>query len=297
MIDAVNLPSPNPGDEADCAALAMLNGNLSGTLFDLNREQLSFGRLPENDCQLLEANVSRRHFQIIRDGDSYLLKDNRSTNGTFLNNIKLEGVSPLGKGDIIRAGTALLKFIPAGDAERGIYARLKSKTIIDEQTGCFSKGYLLSVLDAMAGESAITGQLFCLLLLDIDNFAALNEVHGKAATDYVLAEISRLIPRNGTRQTDVFARHGSNNFALLLTGTPLTNAKQVAERLRKLIKEREFCYEQQRLEISLSIGIAQYSKETGSGLDLLKRTEYVLHQARKAGGDRVSLHNASSFGG
>lgn len=286
-------PNPNP----DGAALALLNGNLSGTLFDLNRDLLSFGRLPENDCQLLEANVSRRHFQIIRDGDGYLLKDNRSTNGTFLNNAKVERPSPLGKGDIIRAGTALLKFIPAGDPERGIYAKLKSKLIIDEQTGCFSKGYLLSVLEAMTKESAITGQAFCLLLLEIDDFAGLNQDRGKAAADYVLVEISRLIPRNGVRQSDIFTRHDGNDFALLLADTPLTPAKQVAERLRKLIKEREFCYEQQRLEISLSIGIAQYGKETGSGGDLLKRAEYALHQARKAGGDRVSLYNASSFGG
>ena len=288
--------SPLPPGLEGPAALVMLNGPLSGTLFDLKRDMLSFGRLPENDVQLLEGNISRRHFQVFREGDSFLLKDSRSTNGTFLNNSKLEKATLLSKGDIIRAGAALLKFIPAGDPERAIYAKLKSKPILDELTGCYGKGYFLSALDALTKESTLSDRIFCLLLMDIDDFAALNETHGKEAGDYVLAEIARLIPRNGIRQNDIFARYGGGDFGLLLLDAPLSSSKQVAERLRKLIKEREFCHGQKRVEVSFSIGVAQISKEIATGSDLLKRAEFALHQARKAGGDRVNLHNASNYG-
>lgn len=290
----VGVPPPSGGK--GFAALVMLNGNLSGTLFELDHEVVSFGRLPENDVQLAEGNVSRRHFQIVSDGDKYFLKDNRSTNGTYLNSAKLEGVTELGRGDIIRAGPTLLKFLPAGDPERDIYGRLKAKTIIDEQTGCYSKTYLLSVLEVLAKESAITGQPFSLLLLGIDGYGEMVAGSGQEAADSVVTELARLLPRNGIRQSDIFARLGEEDFALILAGATLAAAKQVAERLRKLIKEREFHHNQARIEVRLTIAVAQFGKEIASGGDFFKRTEFTLYQARKAGGDRVSLFGASSFG-
>ena len=130
MRDSDTIPFSHLGDnhlsediESRPAALEVLNGDQQGTIYTLDRIMMTGGRLPESEIYIEDQQLSRRHFQIVHDGASYYLRDARSTNGTFLNERKLDSDSVLINGDVIRVGKTRIKFISGNDPER---AKLES---------------------------------------------------------------------------------------------------------------------------------------------------------------------------
>jgi DNA-binding NtrC family response regulator len=90
--------------------LAVLDGANKGKKIDLNRPVTRVGKREANDLVIEEKTVSRNHFEIVQTEDSYLLKDLESTNGTYINDIRVKEAY-LTPGDIIRVGTVRIEFI------------------------------------------------------------------------------------------------------------------------------------------------------------------------------------------
>ena len=85
-------------------------GSPNETVYKIDSETVSAGRLPSNDLPLLDASVSRNHFVIKKELDGYYLYDNGSSNGTILNNKKVQGRTRLHDQDEITAGSVVLIF-------------------------------------------------------------------------------------------------------------------------------------------------------------------------------------------
>src|SRR5262245_30809527 len=90
--------------------LIVLNGTNKGKKLDLSRPVTKIGKKEDNDLVLDEKTVSRNHVEIVQTEDSYLLKDLGSTNGTYINDIRVKEAY-LTPGDIIRLGTVRVEFI------------------------------------------------------------------------------------------------------------------------------------------------------------------------------------------
>lgn len=130
-----------------------------------------------------------------------------------------------------------------------------------------------------------TGRPAALVLLDVDNFKSINDRYGHVTGDAVLKRIATLL-RESVRDTDLPARWGGDEFALLLVDTTLPRAIEVAERVRRDAAALRFDAEP-GLSCTLSIGVAAASPEIAT-LDAWARvTDAALYRAKAAGRDRV----------
>lgn len=123
-------------------------------------------------------------------------------------------------------------------------------------------------------------------MLDIDHFKRVNDSHGHVAGDMVLTAFAETISQT-IRPKDVFARLGGEEFAVLLTGT-LSDASEMAERLRLAVAAMRVATPQGELSITVSLGCAT----ARIGEDLLRVADAALYVAKHTGRNRV--HKAAS---
>lgn len=125
-----------------------------------------------------------------------------------------------------------------------------------------------------------------LVMLDIDRFKAINDSYGHAAGDAAIKALARVL-RETVRETDVAARIGGEEFALLLPETTAAQAAALAERLRQKLAAIRVLVERAELRFTASFGVAECD-EQASNLDaLLSRADAALYQAKQQGRDRV----------
>jgi two-component system cell cycle response regulator len=275
------------------AALLVVGGDLNGTIFDIVQSEVTAGRNPDNTIPLEFNGISRYHFKVLsKDGYTHFVQDAGSRNGTFVNNKKIEGQVQLNKGDMIKLGSIALKYLPKGDPERLTYDKLQHEANTDKHTGCYNKGYFNSALDLEVKKSKVTGNPLSLIVFDLDHFKNLNDGYGHDAGDFVLSDMAAIIRSNGVRDQDVFARYGGEEFVILLPKTNLKQAFEIAERLRKLVEGHEFIYDEKRLPVTASIGVADYRQGVATGTDLFKRADEAVYKSKQGGRNQVNFYRA-----
>jgi two-component system cell cycle response regulator len=274
------------------ACFLVVGGELNGTIFDLIDGETIVGRNPDCTIPLEFQGVSRQHFKAVLKGDVCQVSDMGSSNGTFINNTKIEGAVPLKKGDTVKLGSIALKYLPKGDTERLTYDKLQEEANTDGLTKCYNKMYFNNKLDLEVKKSKVTGQPLSLIIFDLDHFKKLNDNYGHDAGDYVLKEKAQLLRDNGIRKGDVFARYGGEEFVVLLPNTNLKQAFEIAERLRKLVEQFEFTYDGKRLPVTASIGVADYRQGVNTGTDLFKRADSAVYKSKEGGRNQVNFYKA-----
>lgn len=126
-----------------------------------------------------------------------------------------------------------------------------------------------------------------LMMLDIDHFKQVNDSYGHLSGDQVLKVLSQ-VSQSVNRNTDVLARLGGEEFAVFMPDTPLTEALEVAERLRLALANTAIALpEGAHIHITVSIGVTCSRAEDSHIDDLLKRADAALYQAKNSGRNRV----------
>lgn len=272
------------------AALLVIGGELNGTLFNLEGEQVTAGRNADNQIPLEFSGISRYHFKLTQhQPDKWSVEDAGSKNGTYVNNKKISQALELKKGDMIKIGSIALKFLPKGDPERLTYDKLNHEANTDQFTGCYNKTFFNEKISLEVKKSKVTGTPLSLIIFDLDHFKHLNDTEGHDAGDYVLKDLANLIRKNGVRDKDIFARYGGEEFVILLPKTNLKQAFEIAERLRKLIENHPFIYEQKKLPVTASIGVADYRQGVLTGTELFKRADKAVYKAKEGGRNQVQF--------
>jgi diguanylate cyclase (GGDEF)-like protein len=123
------------------------------------------------------------------------------------------------------------------------------------------------------------------VMLDLDHFKAVNDEHGHAAGDLVLAGVAKLL-RQTCRGRDLPARWGGEEFVLLLPHTDLEQARALAERLRLSIEATSFMIGTHRLALTASLGVAELHGESSLD-DLIAEADECLYRAKNEGRNRV----------
>lgn len=135
------------------------------------------------------------------------------------------------------------------------------------------------------------GTPLSLLLLDIDRLSAINQRHGEAAGDQVLAEVAELVHRP-LRLHDLCGRYGGEEFAVLLPGTGLEGVTVLVERLIDLLHQRRMPHAVSPVApyVTASFGAAAFDPERDHDeLSLLRRADSALYQAKLSGRDRLCV--------
>ncbi len=120
-----------------------------------------------------------------------------------------------------------------------------------------------------------------LVIIDVDKFKIINDKFGHPAGDKVLKFISKIL-RQQVRESDFLARYGGEEFVLLLPDARLTDAANVAEKLRKYVEQCNFHNGDKRVPITVSCGIARFDEED-TPESVLDRADASLYQAKASG--------------
>lgn len=118
-------------------------------------------------------------------------------------------------------------------------------------------------------------------MFDVDLFKTVNDTYGHAVGDKALIHVSKLA-QNAIRDTDVLARLGGEEFAVLLEDTTEDGAAEVAERLRAAVAESPLSLERGSLSLSVSVGVASFIPETSDELDVFVRRLLMPANVRRA---------------
>jgi diguanylate cyclase (GGDEF)-like protein len=123
---------------------------------------------------------------------------------------------------------------------------------------------------------------FTLLLLDIDHFKKINDTYGHDCGDEVLKHLTKTIKDN-VREQDIFARHGGEEFTLLLRHSDSTSGYTIAEKLRRLVESLEIQTHEHIINITVSIGLVQFSKDIKEFDGLVNLADKALYEAKENG--------------
>ncbi len=188
-------------------------------------------------------------------------------------------------GDEIDLVVTLCKESAAAIENTQICARTKDNTAADELTGLLNHRSFQERFSQEIERLSHSGEDFSLLILDLDYFKTYNDIYGHNLGDDILKEVGQLI-RNSTRGTDIGARYGGDEFAILLINTPAEGAGTVAERLRHRLQTS---MEQKGIMLTGSIGIACWRTDGVTREALIQAAGKALSTAKSAGRNRVCL--------
>ncbi|MFT3746652.1 MAG: diguanylate cyclase [Pyrinomonadaceae bacterium] len=172
-------------------------------------------------------------------------------------------------------------------------AELLEKATTDFLTGLSNKRAFDEFASSEIKRSRRYNLPACLVLLDLDHFKNVNDTFGHTAGDKVLAEIGALLKRM-TRQHDLIARVGGEEFGLLLTHTDIESGHAVAEAFRREIQQLEIQHSAINLSVTSSFGVAEL-RESDTLDSLKERADRYLYRAKDEGRNRV-VSEASSSG-
>ena len=259
---------------------------------DLGRQYLldvdietKIGRGQDNDIVLDMDNVSRFHAVVEGAEDGFVVRDNNSTNGTYVNGKEVVGKRRLDNGDLIKIGGAILKFLQGGNIERKFHEEIYKLTIVDGLTQVYNKRYLLEFLDREMARCTRYNRPLSLLLFDADHFKKVNDVHGHLAGDSVLKGLAEVVSQH-VRKEECFARYGGEEFAIIMPETTGERARIFGEKIRRMVEEHRFQYEDRRIPVTVSIGIAVMAGHEDP-LAFIAAADTQLYQAKKLGRNRV----------
>lgn len=130
------------------------------------------------------------------------------------------------------------------------------------------------------------GNVFSLLVMDIDKFKSINDDFGHIAGDNVLRDVAQLIKAT-SRASDFLARYGGEEFAYILPETKLEAAMELAEKLRKQVEDHQFMYVETRIPVTISGGVSQVSPEGDEAPHIFERADAALYRAKEGGRNRI----------
>lgn len=153
---------------------------------------------------------------------------------------------------------------------------LNRQVHIDMLTGLYNRKYFNEKLSCLKLKGLIS-----LLLIDIDNFKSINDTFGHMAGDRVLKQFAEIL-QFGTRENDLVARWGGEEFTVILFQTDPEETLKIADRIRTIVNSHHFSYEGSTFKISVSIGVASIKEGSVISKDqIIKIADQALYKAKK----------------
>ena len=268
---------PNPADALFHAA----EGNYDLLIVSLSLDNFDGLRL----CSQARSLERTRHIPILAISDA----DN---NARLLRGLEI-GVNdyllrPVDKNELLARARTQIRKRRYTDHLRDNMQNSIEAAITDALTGLYNRRYMESHLATLAEQASARAKPLALMMIDIDYFKSINDGHGHDAGDDVLREFAVRI-RKSIRGIDLACRYGGEEFVVVMPETDLGVAGMVAERIRRAIASNPFSVNsgKNRLDVTISIGLATLDAKGEQIGDVLKRADQALYRAKRDGRNRV----------
>lgn len=169
---------------------------------------------------------------------------------------------------------------------RGLVHSQRRLAIVDDLTEAYTRDFFDEAMDLHWQRTHILPTPFGVVLVDMDNLALVNEMHGYSAGDLVLAEAARRL-RGAVRPGDVVARYDSDLFMVLLPGVDQRDTTYLAERMREAVSAQRFRLGAGSIRVTASIGLATLPSDGRTPEEVVRVADQALYTAKRAGRNRV----------
>ena len=174
---------------------------------------------------------------------------------------------------------------------------LQTENITDELTGMYNRRHLERCLEKEISRAQNYNISASMLMLDLDHYKKINDLHGHQVGDQVLICIGNLL-KQATRRMDIVARYGGDEITILLPNTDEDTAWSIANRVRSLVENKspafqdEFC-KCKDVCCTVSIGAATLTGDKINSEQLLQLADAALYQAKQSGRNCVVMHEVN----
>jgi diguanylate cyclase (GGDEF)-like protein len=163
--------------------------------------------------------------------------------------------------------------------------------LLDDLTGVANRRHLLQRLTEECARSERSGEPFSLLVIDLDGFKTINDTYGHAAGDACLQHFT-LMAQTRLRPGDLLARTGGDEFCIVLPFSTLREGVMIARRVLEVCRQDAENCTGADVPIAVSIGVAQWTRETGAFPDrLIAAADHALYAAKKEGKNRYAAYD------
>ncbi len=273
--------SPVRDDRQSCL-VRIYPAGVSGSLIPLTFRRVTIGRDEDCTIEISDDFMSRTHAILELTDSGYMLTDNQSRNGTFVNDQRITS-HLLRPGDQIRVGNHIYKFLSADHVEAQYHEAVYEMMTVDALTGIYNRRYFEDAFRREVLRSQRHGRSLALLTFDIDLFKSINDQHGHLVGDEILKALCTRV-RTRVRGDEIVARVGGEEFAIVLVETTKANARQIAQTLCELIASSPLLPHYPDLRVTISVGgTFTHGLEAISDQDMIARADQQMYQAKGAG--------------
>ena len=171
------------------------------------------------------------------------------------------------------------------------FSSVKDMATYDTLTNLHNRRYFEERLAVETQKSFYGGTSLSLVMVDIDHFKKVNDTFGHTEGDKVLFETAALL-KASVRKKDTVARYGGEEFVLILPEAGLEESAVIAERVRRLVEKTFFEVGQERIRLTLSLGISNFpSHRATSKEELMEMADRALYQAKRRGRNQVCIYD------
>ncbi|MCP4217492.1 MAG: GGDEF domain-containing protein [bacterium] len=260
-----------------------------GKHFHFSLRAIGIGRDKANSISLDDEKISKRHCEVsivrYRNLEQVIVKDLRSTNGTYVNG-ELVQQAVLQSGDKIGIGDTVLLLNYNDEIEDEYHSKLFNFAAIDALTGLYNRRYIVNELENHCRIARRNNRRFGLVVIDIDNFKSINSAFGHMGGDEYLKKLAFVVNRC-LREQDICGRFGGEEFLIILPETALEGGIKLADRIRDQLEKTEVVFNGKVIRTTISVGISQFGLHGEDSDTLFATADKALERAKKTGKNKV----------
>jgi len=278
-----------PGATKRRGVFSVVGGADAGRVLSvLEGATVTLGRDADCTYPFDDASLSRVHARVMRVATEYVIRDDGSTNGTFVNDQRLERAYSLKDGDRVQLGSdTVMRFALVDEEEEKALRNVYDASILDALTGVHNRKYLEDRITTEIAFAVRNATELSAFIIDVDHFKKVNDTYGHLAGDAVLKAVAAILMRS-VRPEDVLARYGGEEFVVLARGIPVESAMILAERMRGMLEAQPIPFEEHIIPITASAGVASLRDcGTPDRASLLGTADGRLYRAKEEGRNRV----------
>jgi diguanylate cyclase (GGDEF)-like protein len=162
-----------------------------------------------------------------------------------------------------------------------LYEEAKTDSLHDHLTGLPNRRFLQIQMEKIVEATNRYGEYLSVIMLDIDHFKRYNDTQGHVQGDRLLVKLSGILSKE-IRCSDFVFRYGGEEFLIILPRTNSQLASEVAERLRRLVETET--------DVTISLGISTYRKDSGNADNLINSADDALYRAKQEGRNRIAVN-------